>query len=679
VEIQVRAAGLNFHDLMWTMGLLPEEAVETGFAGPTLGMECSGEVVRVGEGVTEFHPGDAVMASAPQCFSAYVLASAAHTLPKPAGVGYEAAATVLTAFTTVVYSLEHLGRLQPGERVLIHGAAGGVGLAAIQYAMHVGAEVFATAGTEEKREFLRLLGVQHVFSSRTQDYAAEIMRVTHGEGVDVVLNTLSGEAVARSFSVLRPFGRFLELGKRDFIEQNRMAMAPFRNNLSYFGVDLDQALAVWPGVHGTLLPRVVELMSLGVLRPLPFRSFPVSRAREAFRLMQKSQHIGKIVLSFDDEDVRAAPAESAQLSLRSDGTYLVTGGLSGLGLETARWMARKGARHLVLVGRSGAAAPVAAAAVNELRDAGCDVLVASADMADERALRQLLAQISDRMPPLRGVVHAAMVLDDIMVHLMTSEQFWNAARPKILGSWNLHQLTLDAPLDFFVLFSSAATILGTPGQANYVAGNLFLESLAKYRRSLGLPAAAISWGAISDTGYLARNTEVRDTLETRMAVRPLSARQALRYLEQILGRSGANWIAADVNWPKLASMSPALVRSPRFAPLIGEGTGALPAESSGDVRALLMALPPGEVRPAVSEILARELARVMGGSAARVHPDRPLVELGVDSLMAVELLTSIDSRFHVQITPLEIMGGVTLSQIAARIAETVLAERDRGK
>jgi phthiocerol/phenolphthiocerol synthesis type-I polyketide synthase C len=420
-------------------------------------------------------------------------------------------------------------------------------------------------------------------------------------------------------------------------------------------------------------------MSQGVLRPLPFRAFPVSRAREAFRHMQKSQHIGKIVITFDDEDVRAVPAEGVQLPLRPDGTYLITGGLSGLGLETARWMACKGARHLVLAGRSGAAAPGAAAAVTELRDAGCDVLAASADVADEGALRELLAEVSDRMPPLRGIVHAAMVLHDTMVHQMTPGQFWDAARPKILGSWNLHQLTLDAPLDFFVLYSSAATILGTPGQANYVAGNLFLESLASYRRSLGLPGAAISWGAISDTGYLARNTEVRDSLETRMAVRPLPVRQALRYLEQVLARSGANWIAADVNWPKLASMSPALVRSPRFAPLVGEGTGALPAESGEDVLALLAALPPDEVRHAVSEILAKELARVMGGSTALVHPDRPLVELGVDSLMAVELLTSIENRFHVQITPLEIMGGVTLAQITARIAGTVLAERDRDK
>ena len=189
-----------------------------------------------------------------------------------------------------------------------------------------------------------------MFSSRTPDYAEEILQATHGEGVDLVLNTLSGEAVPRSFSVLRPFGRFLELGKRDFIEHKRMAMAPFRNNLSYFGIDLDQAMAVRPGLRGTILPRVVELMSQGVLRPLPFRSFPASRAREAFRHMQKSQHIGKIVISFDDEDMRAVPAEGAILPLRPDGTYLITGGLSGLGLETARWMARKGARNLVLVG-----------------------------------------------------------------------------------------------------------------------------------------------------------------------------------------------------------------------------------------------------------------------------------------------------------------------------------------
>jgi NAD(P)-dependent dehydrogenase (short-subunit alcohol dehydrogenase family) len=369
------------------------------------------------------------------------------------------------------------------------------------------------------------------------------------------------------------------------------------------------------------------------------------------------------------------PGEVPALSLRPDATYLVTGGLSGLGLETARWMARKGARHLVLVSRSGAATPEAAAAVEELRAAGCQVLAASVDVAGEGALRQLLAQVSDGMPPLRGVVHAAMVLDDSLAPSMTPERFWRAARPKILGAWNLHRLTLEASLDFFVLYSSVAFCLGNPGQSNYVAGNAFLESLAAYRCSLGLPGTAIAWGAISDVGYLAHNPDLRDKLEARLALRPLSARQALRYLEQILGRDGPHWIAADMIWPKLRTASPALVRSPRFAALFEGGTEAPGAQADEDLLALWRTLPPDEVRRAVAEILARELARVLGGTRGRLDLDRPLADLGFDSLMAVELLTAIETRFHVQITPLEIMGGVTVSEIARRVAAKVTAWR----
>ncbi len=498
VEIRVSAVGLNFHDMMWIMGLLPDEAVETGFAGPTLGMECAGRVLRVGSGVIDFQPGDEVIAFAPQCLSAFLLANQVNVFPKPPGLSLEAAATLPIVFSTVIYALEKLGRLQRGERVLIHSASGGVGLAAVQYAKHVGAEIYATVGTEEKREYLRSLGVQNIFNSHTSDFADQILAATNGEGVDVVLNSLAGEMVALSFSVLRPFGRFLELGKRDFFEFSRMGMAPFRNNLSYFGIDLDQALAMRPEFGREVMSRLIEGIRQEEFQPLPFQLFPISQIREAFRCMQQGRHIGKIVVSFEDAAVRLPRKRKGAFHAREDGTYLIAGGLRGFGLETASWLADHGARHLVLASRTGVIDPEAAEIVDRIKETGAHVLTAKVDITKEDELSALMSQISADMPPLLGVIMAAMVLDDVLAQHMTPIQFWRAAEPKIFGAWNLHRQTLETPLDFFVMFSSATTILGNPGQANYAAGNAFLEALAHYRRTKGLPGTAISWGAISE-------------------------------------------------------------------------------------------------------------------------------------------------------------------------------------
>jgi acyl transferase domain-containing protein/NADPH:quinone reductase-like Zn-dependent oxidoreductase/NADP-dependent 3-hydroxy acid dehydrogenase YdfG/acyl carrier protein len=672
VEIRVRGTGLNFHDVMWTMGLLQDEAVETGFAGPTLGMECAGIVSRVGSKVTRVKAGDPVIAFAPQCFSAYVMADASDVFAAPAGMTLEEAATLLIAHCTSVYALETLARLQPGERVLIHGAAGGVGLAAIQYAQHVGAIVFATAGTDAKRDYLRQLGVesQHIFNSRTPDFAEQILAITDGEGVDVALNSLSGDAIARTMSVLRPFGRFCELGKRDFFEASRMSLAPFRNNLSYFGIDLDQALAVRADFRRTVIPRVLELIRAGALRPLPVKLFPVSQSRDAFRYMQKAEHIGKIVVSFDDPDLRL-PRERAPFVARPDGAYVIAGGLSGLGLATAHWLADRGAGHLLLLSRSGQTTAESRASLDQLRARGVDVVIERVDITDARALDLVLDSMRDRMPAVRGVIQAAMVLEDGPVEQMTPERFWRAASPKILGTWNLHQLTLDAPLDFFIMYSSATTCLGNPGQANYVAGNAFMEGLAHLRRAQGLPATAVSWGAISDTGYLARNSRVLKILERRIALRPMTAAQALACLEPLLALDRANPIVADLDWAALAGPEHALVRAPRFTRLV-EGVRSGSDVPGVDLQAMLIAMPADDARVRIEQMLAQDLAPILGSDAA-LDARRPLAELGLDSLMAVELMTAIERRYRVQFGAMEIMGTTTLAQVADRILAKVQA------
>ena len=339
VEIDVRAVGLNFRDVMWGMGLLPEEALIDGFAGPTFGLECAGTVRALGPGVEGLAIGDRVAGFAPAALSSHVTTAAHAVTPIPAETSFEEAATVPVAFVTVVYALGTLGKLEAGEHVLIDAAAGGVGLAAIQYAKYRGAVVIATAGSETKRAFLRLAGADHVLDSRDLGFADAVRSLTGGAGVDVVLNSLSGEAMEQSLAVLKPFGRFLELGKRDFYLNRRIHMRPLRQNISYFAIDVDQLPIQRPDLARSLLAEIAEGLSERAIRPLAHRSFAFGEIDEAFRLMQASGHIGKLVLTpSDNAGIRLR--ELPVLSLDPDGVYLVTGGLTGFGFEAARWLIR---------------------------------------------------------------------------------------------------------------------------------------------------------------------------------------------------------------------------------------------------------------------------------------------------------------------------------------------------
>jgi NADPH:quinone reductase-like Zn-dependent oxidoreductase len=314
-------------------------------------MEVAGVVSDVGPGISELAVGDEVIAFAPASFAEKVVTPSAAVVHKPAGWSFNAAATVPTAFFTAYYALQHLAQLQPGERLLVHGAAGGVGLAAIQLGKALGAEIFATAGSDAKRDVVRLVGADHVLDSRSLAFADDVLALTGGKGVDVVLNSLAGEAINRNLRVLRPFGRFLELGKRDFYENTRIGLRPFRNNITYFGIDADQLMAERPALTRRLFGELMKLFEQGELSPLPYRAFPAAQAVEAFRYMQQSRQIGKVVLNFDDGvgSVQRLAPQPLSLQLDPQATYLVTGGMRGFGLATACWLARKGARHLVLL------------------------------------------------------------------------------------------------------------------------------------------------------------------------------------------------------------------------------------------------------------------------------------------------------------------------------------------
>ena len=669
IEVCPVATGLNFRDIMYVMGLLPDEAVEHGFAGASLGLEFSGVVTRVGHRVDEFAPGDAVMGFGSACFASHVVTRANAVTPKPEGWSFEAAATVPTAFFTVYYALHQLANLQPGERVLIHGAAGGVGIAAVQLARHLGAEVFATAGSDEKRQFVALLGADHVFDSRSLAYGEQILAATGGEGVDVVLNSLAGEAIRRNLQILRPFGRFLELGKRDFFENTPIGLRPFKDNISYFGIDADQLLIARPDLAGRLFREVMALFRCGVLTPLPVRAFPAERVVDAFRYMQQAKQIGKVVVSFEGARIvpQAIQPQRPRIEFASDGAYLVTGGLSGFGLETARWLARHGAGQLVLLSRRGASTPGGDEAVASLRALGAQVLVLACDVADRASLAEALGHPD--ILPLKGVFHAAMVIDDALMANLDPERMDSVLLPKIKGAWDLHELTHKLPLDHFMLYSSVTTFIGNPGQANYVAGNAWLEGLAVLRRAEGLPVTCIGWGPIGDAGYLTRNQAVKDSLASRLGAEPLSAEGALRMLGLALAAPQSNVAIADFQFSALARLLPS-AQGPRFNSLRRHGADASAgAESLDDFKTMIEGKSASEVQTLVAQLVTQEVAQILAVSAERIDPARSLHDLGLDSLMGVELALSLEKRFGIQVPAMLLNEGPTVERVTARIME----------
>lgn len=405
LDIAVRATGLNFRDVMFALGLLSDEAIENGFSGPTLGFEFAGVVHGKGaEVVGDFAPGDRVVGFGPCSFANRLVTNANAVARIPEGMSFEAAATIPSTFFTVYYALHHLARLEPGEKVLIHGAAGGVGIAAIQIAKWLGAEIHATAGSDEKRDFLRLLGVDNVYDSRSLAYADQVLAATGGRGVDVVLNSLAGEAINRNFQVLKPFGRFLELGKRDFYQNTRIGLRPFRNNISYFGIDADQLMSERPALTRRLFAEMMDLFAQGILHPLPFREFDANQVVEAYRYMQQARQIGKVVVTYANPilqtvDTRAQPARALQLA--ADASYLVTGGLGGFGLRTAQWLIDKGARHLVLLGRRGPASAEAQPQLALWHAQGIDVQAVACDITDRGQLHAVFERIAASPWPLR--------------------------------------------------------------------------------------------------------------------------------------------------------------------------------------------------------------------------------------------------------------------------------------
>jgi NADPH:quinone reductase-like Zn-dependent oxidoreductase/acyl carrier protein len=620
VEVRVRVTGLNFRDVLNALDMYP------GDPGP-LGDEFVGEIAQLGPGVSGFQVGDVVLGVAPAAFSSYLVVPDTHITHKPDAMRDEEAATIPITFMTAYYALHHLAQISAGDRVLIHAGAGGVGMAAVQIAQAVGAEIFATAGSPEKRAFLRELGVPHVMDSRSLDFADEIMAITNGAGVNVVLNSLAGDFIASSFAVLADDGYFLEIGKTGIWSAEEVRQ--YNPTLHYEVIYLGDVLSNKPQLTRALLQDLMQHFAAGRLYPLPYRVFPLQEAASAFRFMAQARHIGKLVIRHPG---------TATTSIHPDATYLITGGYGGIGLHIAEWLVDQGARHLVLTGRR---APDAAAQTTlaRLEAAGAQVTIARSDVGDADAVADLLAGIERDLPPLRGIIHAAGTLEDGILQHQGWDRFMKVLNPKLNGTWNLYRHAFDQPLDFLVLFSAGAALLGSPGQSNYTAANAFLDSFAYTCRAQGLPALSINWGAWAGTGMLVNLDSVnRWAQEGIGALTPDQGVAA--FAKALRSQQPAQIAILPMNWTAFA-------RSARMRPFFAAVTAANaaptePVPTTPDLLRRWQETAPNRRRRLLLETIHEEVIHVLGLRAGTpIAPRQPLSELGLDSLMAVELRNTL--------------------------------------
>ncbi|CAK4031885.1 polyketide synthase [Lecanosticta acicola] len=662
VEIEIKAMGLNFRDLMIAMG--EHMAI-------SIGCEASGVISRVGPEVTDVKVGDRVAYITGLhnvgCFHTRGRVDQSVVTKIPDELSYEEAAGLPAVYVTVLYALRDVARLAQGERVLIHAAAGGVGQAAINYAKHI---------LVEEHGILE----DHIFSSRDLSFAKGVRRMTGGEGVDVVLNSLAGDALRASWALLAPFGRFIEIGKKDIQANSKLELRPLLHATSITCVDLVSMMSKRPLLVKRLTDDTVRLWSEGVVKPArPTTVWPLSKLQEGFQLLQSGKGVGKMVFVPQPDDiVPIVPAQPPQFQLNPDATYVLSGGLGGLGRSIAGWMAGRGARHFLFLSSSGTITAAVADMKSDLEASGCKVHIVKCDVSDAERLKVVLEESKTAMPPIKGLVQGAMKLQDSIFENMSYEAYMAAVNPKVPGSWNLHTL-LPGDLDHFVMLSSATGILGNRGQSNYAAGNTFQDALAHHRRSRGLAASTIDVGAILSVGYVAEHAE-RVTINKGISVELERIREEelhamIEYAMDSRHKAAAQIVTGLSNrdrYRKKGMPTPTFMDFPLFAHLNAQsvnGAASSGEDSSVAVETLLgVAKTLSEAASIVTDAVVAKLASLLSVSADDIDADKSVSANGIDSLVAMEFRTFLVRDVKADVPMLDIMGTSSIKVLSKKIA-----------
>jgi 8-amino-7-oxononanoate synthase len=632
IEIAVATSGVNFRDVLNALGVLKEYLQAMGFTDSTevpFGGECVGTVVSIGKGVTNFQVGDEVIAAqAVGSLSSHVIVNAQFAIAKPQNLNYTEAATIPTTFLTAYYGLHHLAKIKPGDKILIHAAAGGVGQAAVQIAQQIGAEVYATASVG-KWDFLKASGIKYVMNSRNLDFAEEVMQLTGGKGVDLILNSLNGDFIPQNLAILAPNGRFVEIGKVGIWSQAQVAEQ--RADINYFPFDLLEVSRQDPDLINRMFAELRQQFVDGKLQPLPHKVFPIQQADDAFRYMAQAKHIGKVVISL--------PASNQVVQI--DGSYLITGGMGALGLLVANWLAEEGAKHLILLGRS---QPKRSAQqeIEQLKQQGITVDLIQIDLSDCEAVTNLFENFNSTQTKIKGIIHAAGILNDGLLKTLSWSSFQRVLQPKVAGTWNLHQATEKLPLDWFVCFSSVVSAFGAAGQSNYATANAFMDNLMSYRRNQGLPGLSINWSIWDEVGMASRLTPEQQQRLSQQGLIAIAPPQGLKVLKQLLQQQATQTIVFPVDWATFLNQQPA---NHFFARVQPQTKVKIKTATSSFLQQLAQTNP-NQQQHVLQSHIREQIAKVLGFSDPEdVDTQEKFADLGMDSLMAVEFKNNLQASF----------------------------------
>ncbi|PHS11018.1 MAG: beta-ketoacyl synthase [Blastopirellula sp.] len=660
IEISVKASGLNFRDVLRALGMLQEHEKAIGINSErdvTFGFECSGIVSQVGSNVKDYQVGDEVIALSTASMTSHLVVDTKYVARKPASHSFEEAATIPLAFLTAHYGLAQLAGIKQDDKILIHAAAGGVGQAAVAIAKAVGAEIYATA-SQGKWDFLRSIGIDHIYDSRTTDFAEQVLADTDGKGVDLVLNSLNQDFIPKSIESLAQNGRFVEIGKIGIWTDEQFAEA--RPDASYHQFDLGEEEKDSPGLIAKLLSELMPQFEAGKLTPLPLKTYPVEETVEAFRYMQQAKHLGKVVISM------TRPL-SGNPTIKSDRTYLVTGGTGALGLEAAHWLVNSGARSIVLTSRSGKASEEAQQRIAEWEELDAKVVVQSMDVGCRDQVQATLDFIQTDCDPLAGIIHAAGVLEDATIGQQNWASFEKVMQPKVDGAWYLHSLTKDLPLDLFVCYSSIASIIGSPGQANYAAANAFMDGLADYRTSIGLPALSINWGPWSGAGMAADQDKKK---WKKIGLGTVGPAEGMLLLEDLLEKKTARAGIFPIEWDKFLKQFPRN-KHPRIleelAQLHKRESIAAAKTNGASIRDSIAAASAETRATVIADFVAELTAKTLGVSLAQLDRHKAMSEMGLDSLMGIELKNAIEAELDIELP----MDAFTVDTASSDLAQSV--------